>query len=423
MAATAQLDREVWLDAPALCEPVHLGWISKRASRSGDVVGFAYTDLWLSGAMGIAPFALDHELPLVEGWQYARRDTSNVTAAFQDSSPDRWGRVLMDRREATRARVEGRSVKGLRAWDYLLGVDDFSRMGALRFRDPDTDTWLADGFPSAPPITDLRKLESVAAKVDAGVALSRDEEARWLMQLVAPGASLGGARPKASYQDADGTLWLAKFPGREDTHDVGLWEYITHTIALRAGVDMPEASLLDLSSRGHTFAVKRFDRSAGDRCHFASAHTLLAAEQSEDHSYLDLAHLIEDMGTQGRITQELEQLFRRVLFNVLMANRDDHLRNHGFIRTASGWSLSPAYDINPNTASDAHVLALDAGDPSPTTAHVLQTAAYYQLSAERADEIALEVRRAVGEWEMVARRQGARRDEIDRMRAVIDPQR
>lgn len=211
------------MDAPALCEPVHLGWISKRGSRSGDVVAFAYTDLWLSGAMGIPPFGLDHELPLVEGWQYARRDASNVTAAFQDSSPDRWGRVLMDRREATQARVEGRSVKGLRAWDYLLGVDDFSRMGALRFRDPNTDTWLADGFPSAPPITDLRKLESVAAKVDAGAALSRDEEARWLMQLVAPGASLGGARPKASYQDTDGTLWLAKFPGREDTHDVGLW--------------------------------------------------------------------------------------------------------------------------------------------------------------------------------------------------------
>ena len=423
MAVAAQCDREVWLDAPALCQPVQLGWISKRSSRTGDAVAFAYTDLWLTGAMGIAPFALDPELPLVEGWQYARRATSDVTAAFQDSSPDRWGRVLMDRREAAQARADGRNIKSLRAWDYLLGVDDFSRMGALRFRDPETDTWLAAGHPAAPPITDLRKLESIAARVDAGDALNRDEDVRWLMQLVVPGASLGGARPKASYQDAAGTLWLAKFPGREDTHDVGLWEFITHGLALKAGINMPAASLLDLSSRGHTFAVQRFDRELGARVHFASAHTLLGAEQSEGHSYLDLAHLIEDVGANGQIMQDLEQLFRRVIFNVLIANRDDHLRNHGFLRSASGWALSPAFDVNPNTASDTHVLALDAEDPTPTTEHVLETAPYYQLSRARARAIHAEVRTAVGAWETVARANGAKRSDIDRMRAVIDPQR
>lgn len=423
MAAPESLDREVWLDAPGLCTPVQLGWINRRPSRTGDVIAFAYTDLWLDGAMHIAPFELDADLPLVEGWHYARKGANDVTAAFHDCSPDRWGRLLMDRREAAQAGANGRPVKALRAWDYLLGVDDFSRMGALRLRDPGSGAWLADGRPAAPPLTDLRKLESVAAKVEAGSKLTKDEETRWLVQLVAPGASLGGARPKAGYQEADGSLWLAKFPGRDDSHDVGLWEFITCKIACLAGIVMPEASLLKLSARGHTFAVKRFDRVAGERMHYASAFTLLDADQSEGHSYLDIAQLIEDGGTQGGIAQDLEQLFRRVLFNVLVGNRDDHLRNHGFLRTATGWSLSPAFDINPNTASDAHVLALDAYDPSPGTGHVLATAALYQLTQERAARIEQEVRHAVRQWQAVARTHGARRSEMERMAEVIDPDR
>lgn len=423
MAASEQVDREVWLDAPALCRPVQLGWLSKRPSRAGDVVAFEYTDLWLSGAMGIAPFALDADLPLVEGWQYAHKGAGEVSAVFQDSSPDRWGRLLMDRREAARARRDGEKVNGLRAWDYLMGVDDASRMGAIRLRDPDTQSWLASAQPSTPPVTELRRLESIAGKVESGAKLTRDEEDRWLTQLVAPGASLGGARPKAGYRDIDGSLWLAKFPGRDDGHDVGLWEYITHELAIAAGVDMPPAALLNLSHRGHTFAVKRFDRTGGDRVHFASAHTLLDAEHSEDHSYLDLARIIEERGAQGQITQDLQQLFRRVLFNVLIGNRDDHLRNHGFTRRQTGWVLSPAYDINPNTASDNHVLALDAADPTPIAEHVMRTAAYYQLTSGRAAEIEAEVRRAVETWQALARAHGAKRAEIDRMDAVIDPHR
>ncbi|MGV6486693.1 type II toxin-antitoxin system HipA family toxin [Stenotrophomonas bentonitica] len=423
MAASEQVDREVWLDAPALCRPVQLGWLSKSAGRAGDIVAFEYTDLWLSGAMGINPFALDGNLPLVEGRQYARRDAGEVSPAFHDSAPDRWGRLLMDRREAARARREGEKLKSLRAWDYLMGVDDATRMGAIRLCDPDTRTWLASVHPSTPPITDLRRLESIAGKIESGAKLTRDEEDHGLAQLVAPGASLGGARPKAGYRDTDGSLWLAKFPGRDDGHDVGLWEYITYELATAAGVAMPPAALLNLSPRGHTFAVKRFDRTGNDRVYFASAHTLLDAEHSEDHSYLDLAGIIEESGAQGQIVDDLEQLFRRVLFNVLIGNRDDHLRNHGFIRRQTGWVLSPAYDINPNTASETHVLALDAADPTPSTGHVMATAAYYQLTSERAAGIEAEVRRVVETWRSVARAHGATRGEIDQMDAVIDPHR
>lgn len=423
MAAQAQIDREVWLDAPPLCPPVQVGWISRLPGRAGDSVGFAYTDLWLDGAMGIAPFALDPSLPLLDGLQFAPGSAGEVTAAFQDCSPDRWGRLLMDRREAARANRTGTARKALRAWDYLMGVDDASRMGALRLRDPASLAWVESGNPTAPPITDLRRLESLAEKLESGARLSQDEETRWLAQLVAPGASLGGARPKAGYRHPDGSLWLAKFPGREDRHDVGLWEYITATLAVDAGIHMPRAALLNLSARGHTFAVERFDRSAGARLHYASAFTLLDAGQSEGHSYLDLVQVIEDDGVPGRIGADLEQLFRRVLFNVLVGNRDDHLRNHGFLRMHGGWALSPAFDVNPNTASDAHVLALDAADPTPSSAHVMATAAFYQLAPARVAAIEVEVRRAVGTWQAVARSQGAKRPEIELMETVIDPRR
>jgi len=423
MATSEQVDREVWLDAPALCRPVQLGWLSKRPSRAGDIVAFAYADQWLDGVQGTPSFALDGSLPLVEGWQYAHSGAAGLAPAFHDCSPDRWGRLLMERREAARARRDGEKPKGLRAWDYLMGVDDYTRMGALRLRDPDSGVWMADGEPATPPITDLRRLETIAEKVESGARMTPDEEARWLTQLVAPGASLGGARPKAGYRDPDGSLWLAKFPGRDDGHDVGLWEYVTRELAVAAGIEMPPAVLLALSPRGHTFAVRRFDRVGTDRIHFASAHTLLQAEHSEDHSYLDLARVIEEHGAEGQIKSDLEQLFRRVLFNVVMGNRDDHLRNHGFLRQQTGWMLSPAYDINPNTASDTHVLALDAGDPTPGTAHVLDTAGYYQLSEERAANIELEVRRAAERWKHVARAHGAKKTEIDLMETVIDPHR
>ena len=272
---------EVWIDDQTLGGCARVGCLLKAASRSGDSVGFEYDPGWLNGSEPVAPFALDHELYLGAGLQYAKAGANALSAAFQDCSPDRWGQRLMDRREAIEAREEGRKPRNLRAWDYLLGVHDECRMGALRLVDSESVRYLDDRALSAPPVTELRQLEAVAAHVERDDADLGEETVRWIKQLVAPGASLGGARPKASFRDPSGQLWLAKFPSFDDRFDVGLWEFLAHQLAREAGIDMPEARLMRLSDRGHTFAVRRFDRIANSRRAFCSAKTLLALSKSE----------------------------------------------------------------------------------------------------------------------------------------------
>ncbi|TXK61017.1 type II toxin-antitoxin system HipA family toxin [Alkalisalibacterium limincola] len=414
---------EVWIDDATLGGSMRVGRLTRSASRSGDTLHFEYDDRWLDDAGPVRAFALDPELGLTAGPHYARAGAGALTGAFLDASPDRWGKQLMDRREAIEARAQARAPRSLRAWDHLLGVHDLGRMGALRLKDPDAARFVDDGPLGAPPITALRELEAVAAQVESGAVGDAQDEIRWIRQLVAPGASLGGARPKASFTDTDGQLWLAKFPSGEDRHDVGLWEYLTHQLSLSAGIAMPEARLLELSSRGHTYAVKRFDRMQGSRRAFCSAMTRLDVDTSEGGSYLDIIQAIEGGGTSTRIAQDLEQLFRRVLFNILVGNRDDHLRNHGFLREGDGWRLSPAFDVNPNPHKDNHVLALDEAETSPDSGLLLATSDYYRLDAKRAEAIAGEVRAAVREWESRARTLGARGADVSLMRAVIDPER
>nr|WP_275690568.1 HipA domain-containing protein [Luteibacter jiangsuensis] len=246
---------------------------------------------------------------------------------------------------------------------------------------------------------------------------------RWIKQIVAPGASLGGARPKASFRDKAGQLWLAKFPSNDDRVDVGLWEFLTYQLSLDAGIDMPEARLMRLSDRGHTYAVQRFDRTPNSRRMFSSAMTQLDATESEGHSYLELVQIIETCGTSTQIARDLEQLFRRVLFNILIGNRDDHLRNHGFMRAGDGWQLSPAFDVNPNSDKDHHVLAIDDRDPSPDSSLLLATADYYRLPKKAVGAVADQVRAAVRGWEKRARALGAPLSETMLMTAVIDPDR
>lgn len=416
-------EAEVWIDDATLGGSMRVGRLIRSASRSGDTLHFEYDERWLDNAGPVRAFPLDPELGLTAGPHYARAGAGTLTAVFLDASPDRWGKQLMDRREAIEARAQARSPRTLRAWDHLLGVHDQGRMGALRLKDPDTARFVDDGPLGTPPLTALRELEAIAARVESGVGDDSDDEIRWIRQLVAPGASLGGARPKASFADTDGQLWLAKFPSGEDRHDVGLWEYLTWQLSLSAGIDMPEARLLKLSGRGHTYAVKRFDRTPGSRRMFCSAMTQLDADSSEGGSYLDIIQAIEGSGTSTQIAHELEQLFRRVLFNILIGNRDDHLRNHGFLREGDGWRLSPAFDVNPNPHKDHHVLAIDEADPSPDSGLLLATSDYYRLDATRANAIAGQVRAAVREWEPRARALGARGGDVSLMRAVIDAER
>lgn len=408
---------EVWLDDDSLGPSRLVGRLTRNSGRSGDTVRFDYDQGWLDAADA---FELDHDLPLVGGAHYAPAGADQLTGALLDCSPDRWGKMLMERREAIDAREQGRRIRTLRAWDFLLGVNDESRMGALRLKDPQTDRFLESHGLAAPPLTDLRELEDAADKVEHGVD---DMVAKWVLQLVAPGASLGGARPKASFRDVDGSLWLAKFPSREDRRDIGLWEHLAYQLSVIAGIDMPEARVLRLSDRGHTFAVRRFDRTPTSRRHYASAMTRLAREDSEGASYLDIVQAIEESGANTQIGAQLEQLFRRVLFNVLIGNRDDHLRNHGFLRQGNGWVLSPAFDVNPNPDKNEHVLTLDGADGSPDTGVLMNTRDFYRLSAADAKKIEDEVRNAVRGWDVLARQIGLRNAEIDLMRGVIDPDR
>ncbi len=408
---------EVWLDDDSLGPLRLVGRLTRNSGRSGDTVRFDYDQGWLDAANS---FALDYDLPLVGGAHYAPVGADQLTGALLDCSPDRWGKMLMERREAIDAREQGRRVRGLRAWDFLLGVNDQSRMGALRLRDPQSGRFLDSHGLAAPPLTDLRELEDAADKVEQG---DDDLVAKWIFQLIAPGASLGGARPKASFREVDGSLWLAKFPSREDRRDIGLWEYLAFRLSRIAGIDMPEAKVLRLSERGHTFAVRRFDRTPTSRRHYTSAMTRLAREDSEGASYLDIVQAIEASGASTQISVQLEQLFRRVLFNVLIGNRDDHLRNHGFLRQGNGWVLSPAFDVNPNPDKHDHVLTLDGDDGSPDVSLVMATRDFYRLSAAQARKVEAEVRNAVRGWNALAKQIGLRNAEVELMRGVIDPDR
>jgi serine/threonine-protein kinase HipA len=326
----------------------------------------------------------------------------------------------MERREAIESREQGRPLRLLRGWDFLLGVNDESRMGALRLRDPISGEHVDARDLSAPPITALRKLEAAAGRVESG----DDEQVdKWIRQLIAPGASLGGARPKASFRDTDGSLWLAKFPAMDDRRDVGHWEYLTWQLACDAGIEMPPARALKLSGRGHTFAVQRFDRTPGSRRLYSSAMTRLARGDSDGASYLDIVEVIEREGSSTRIADQLAQLFRRVLFNILIGNRDDHLRNHGFLRDGNGWVLSPAFDVNPNADRGVHVLSIDGSDASPDASLLLASAEFYRLRPGAAEAIARQVRDVVRGWETRAKALGLRKGEIALMRQVIDAER
>jgi serine/threonine-protein kinase HipA len=259
-----------------------------------------------------------------------------------------------------------------------------------------------------------KKILTVYKKID-----DLDSLRKWLRVLVAPGASLGGARPKANFTEGDGSLWIAKFPAKDDDRDIGAWEMLAHHLATRANIQMPEAKLLKLGNPYRTFAVKRFDRGYGQRMHYASAMTMLKQESSDDASYLDIAQFIMTRGARGSVKEDLAQLFRRVVFNVAISNRDDHLRNHGFILGPSGWRLSPAFDLNPNIDKAEHALNLDVNDNRPQVDGLISTAAYYELTHDQAKQIIREVFVVVSTWEAVASSLKITRAEIELMRSAF----
>lgn len=284
-------------------------------------------------------------------------------------------------------------------------------MGALRFALPGEESFLADEALAAPPIAGIAELQATAYKITRDQNADFDQLKKWLMVLVAPGSSLGGARPKANVADEQGHLWIAKFPSADDDYDVALWEKLLHDLARDCGIIVPESRVMQLGSRYHTFMVKRFDRVEKSRVFYASAMTLLHHVDTEDASYLELAEFISNIGDPDRIDRDLEELFTRVVFNVMTANRDDHLRNHGFIRKPSGWHLSPAFDMNPSVKKEDHVLALDMHSRRPDMNVVMETAGLYRLNQEQASGIVQNVGNVVGSWQSRARTVGISRQE------------
>jgi serine/threonine-protein kinase HipA len=402
---------EVWIDAASVGDLARVGWLSHDRGH----VRFQYDRAWLSHPRC---FDIDPDLSLDQATFHPDPALGNF-GIFLDSSPDRWGQALMKRREALEARDQGRPPRTLYAWNYLIGVQDQTRQGALRYRREGDEKFLCDHPFAAPPVTQLGELEDVAKALTAKRIDDLDALRRWLSVLVAPGASLGGARPKANFTQADGSLWIAKFPSRDDELDVGGWEGVVHDLAIRAGINVPPAKLLRLHSEHHTFCIKRFDRDNGRRVFYASAMTLLRRSESEGASYLDLAQFLLRNGARSHIHDDLAQLYRRVVFNVAVGNRDDHLRNHGFILDETGWRLSPAFDLNPNIDKAEHVLMIDDRDHRPSLETVKNTAPLYELSSAEAEAIAQEVMATVSSWKETARRFGLAAADIAQMEAAF----
>lgn len=378
-----------------------------RAERSD--LAFEYEQSWLDDTA----IALDPSLELRPGEQ-RRTAAAQLHPIFSDAAPDRWGQKLLDRREVEIAGREGRTARALDPFDYLIRVNDTTRMGAIRLQRPGDGTFIDDSQLGVPPKAELRELEAAADRLERGDKASDNERAAWLEKLLAPGASLGGARPKVSF-DSEGALWIAKFPAPNDKRDKGAWEYVLGQLALKAGMSVPEHALLSLGSAHHTFAARRFDRKDDHRRMYASAMTLLdRGDHSNDASYLDIATAVELHGpaTASAIGEDLEELFRRVVFNALTGHRDDHLRNHGFLHEGSGWRLAPAFDLNPMPEMAAHELAFDdAGTRIADLEVITATARHYRLASPQAERIILDVKGAISEWRRSAKEAGIDRHE------------
>ena len=406
----------VYAHSVALPEPNLLGILHADLVRGKEVFSFEYNAGWLESGKAQS---LDPDLQLYSGPQYLNEGKSNF-GIFLDSSPDRWGRTLMDRHEALLARKEDRKPRPLFETDYLLGVFDGHRMGALRFKENEEGPFLNDNKEMAsPPWTSIRALEHASMELEKDIA-NDTEQLKWLNMLMAPGSSLGGARPKASVVDPKGQLWIAKFPSGNDKRDMGGWEMVTHQLAINAGLNVPEAMAGKYYGHQHTFLTKRFDRTAeSGRIHFASAMTLLGQTDGADFKsgvgYLDLVEFISRNG--ANVQGDLEELWRRIVFYICVSNTDDHLRNHGFLLTEGGWSLSPAYDMNPLETGSGLSLNISETDNAQELDLAIEVAPYFRVSEKRASEIIQKVKASVGQWNTVAEEQGISRTEREGMSA------
>lgn len=397
-------------------EPALLGWLYVNTVRGTETYSFEYAGEWLE--KNRPAVALDPELAAFPGRQYP--SGKGMFGMFADASPDRWGRVLINRRERIRAGKEGRKPAKLYESDYLLGVYDVTRMGGLRFKTEPDGPFLSDDKETAVPSwARLRTLEEASRnfeKDEGGMA------EKWLNQLIQPGSSLGGARPKATVIDEKGSLWIAKFPSRNDGHDSGAWEKAVHDLADICGLNVPEARLEKFSPYGSTYLVKRFDRNGKKRIHYASAMTLLektdGASAADGTGYLDIAAFIRGYGANPK--GDLRELWRRIVFNMSVNNTDDHLRNHAFLFTHKGWVLSPLYDVNPVPYGDELSLNVAENDNHISLELAVDVAPRFGISKEEALILAKSITDTVRtHWERLASECGLSHGEIENMRPAF----
>lgn len=398
-------------------QPVLMGSLYVNVIKGGESYSFEYDKGWLKKT-GLT-LTLDPELMPYSGRQYPTG--KNIFGLFADASPDRWGRVLMNKRERILAEKEGRKPSKLYDSDYLLGVYDETRMGGIRFKvNPEGPFLSDDKETAAPPWATLRTLEEASRNFE------NDETGlteKWLNQLIKPGSSLGGARPKATVVDTKNQLWIAKFPSKNDENDTGAWEIVAHDLAALCGLNVPEAKLEKFSPLRSTFLIKRFDRLGSKRVHFASAMTLLVkkdgASAADGNSYLDIAAFIKSYGAQPK--KDLIELWKRIVFNMAVTNTDDHLRNHAFILTDKGWILSPLYDVNPVPYGDELSLNVDEDDNSISIDLAVQTAVKFGISKSDAEAVAEDILQIVRDnWERTAARYDLTRRQIEEMRPAFN---
>ena len=411
---TNKRDIFVFAHWASLPEPRLMGTLHSELLRGKEVFSFEYNEAWLHSEQ---VHLLDPDLQLYSGLHYLNDDRKVNFGLFLDSSPDRWGRILMRRREAALARFEKRPEKNLFETDYLLGVYDEHRMGALRFKENLNEAFLnSDRKMATSPWASIRELEEISLRLEEEDIIDDPDYLKWLSMLITPGSSLGGGRPKASVTDHDRQLWIAKFPSKKDQTDVGAWEIVTYEMAIKSGINMAKSTARKFSSPYHTFLTKRFDRtSRGERIHFASAMTLLGYIDGQDYeegaSYLDLVEFIIKNG--ANVKADLEELWRRIVFSICVSNTDDHLRNHGFILTGQGWILSPAFDINPVETGTGLKLNISENDNALDLELAMEVHEQFRLDKKRAGKIIGEVRKSVFNWRNIANKYGISRTEQD----------
>ncbi len=394
--------------------PQLLGVLHAQITRGKELFSFEFDKSYLQSNQ--AQF-FDPDLQFYAGPQFINKPNFGV---FMDSAPDRWGRKLMLRREAILAKKSNKEPRKLMESDFLLGVFDECRMGALRFKNSVEGNFLNDDITmSAPPWTKLRDLEEASRHFEDDS--TTNEQEKWLAMLLAPGSSLGGARPKASVIDPQGDLWIAKFPSKNDETNSAAWEYATMLMANDVGIKIPKIKLENFSKFGSTFLSKRFDRDGKKRIHFASAMTLLGKSDGDNSnsgsSYLDIAKFITQYGCN--VEFNLLELWRRIVFSIAVSNTDDHLRNHGFLLEKSGWQLSPAYDINPNPYGMGLSLNISESDNQLKFDIAQEVAPYFRVEKKEATAIINQTKAVVSKWREYAKRAGINQASQEQMQTAF----